>query len=77
MMHPSQVDWAELLDTIKDILLQDESKLENNISFYKTRKPQNPKTPIASNERPKVQCINNSIETEGKNLRPKIRAEIE
>lgn len=34
-MSITQTNWAELLDTLKDILLQDETKLENNISFYK------------------------------------------
>lgn len=34
-LNSSQTNWAELLDTLKDILLQDETKLENNISFYK------------------------------------------
>jgi hypothetical protein len=35
MLHLTQTNWAELLDNLRDILLQDESKLENNISFYK------------------------------------------
>jgi len=34
-LHLTQTSWDELLDTLQDILLQDEEKLENNISWYK------------------------------------------
>ncbi|MBY0427276.1 MAG: hypothetical protein K2Q22_16695, partial [Cytophagales bacterium] len=43
MLHLTQTNWAELLDSLRDILLQDESKLENNISFYK-KLHENPNT---------------------------------
>ena len=31
----TRTNWVELLDSVRDILIQDEARLENNISFYK------------------------------------------
>lgn len=35
LLHLTHKTWDELLDTLQDILLQDEEKLENNIAWYK------------------------------------------